>query len=344
MLAVAEKSILDFYTYPSVGSDDWRYVYQTAVVRALEMQMLSKTSLLDMAGSEGFKAVIEQLSATEYALSGGTGDFAQIEKMLLSRRDAVRGLFEDFMIDKDVVEIFKSRVDFANLRLAIRRAVTDRDIGTDYAAGGNVPPELFEQVFAEENYELFPVFLREAAEQAVVHYYQDKKIPHIDYAIDEFAARYNLRQARKLDNIFLVNLFRLQTDLTNIITMLRLKFTESEQRNLFLQGGFIESGKFLAGLDLDYDSLGQLFFVTPYHRLVADGVNYLSANKSFLVLERLCEQYLQGFLKSTIVVTAGPQPIIGYLLMKEDEIRKVRFVLTAKRNMLDTKLITDRVG
>ncbi|GAF95855.1 unnamed protein product, partial [marine sediment metagenome] len=37
-------------------------------------------------------------------------------------------------------------------------------------------------------------------------------------------------------------------------------------------------------------------------------------------------------------ITAGPQPIIAYLLMKENEIRTVRLILTAKKNSLDTKL------
>jgi V/A-type H+-transporting ATPase subunit C len=344
MLAIAEKSVLDFYMYPSVGGDDWRYVFETAQVRAFEMQMLSKSALLDMANADGFKEAIELLGSTEYALPQGGGDFAEVEDMLLSRRTATRRFFEGLMLDRPIVELFRARDDFANLRLAVRRVVTDRPVGADYSADGNVRPEIFERVFAEESYELFPDYMQAAAEQSILAYYQNKEIRRIDYAIDASVAQYYLRQAHKLENIFLLNLFRLQTDLTNIITMLRLKFTESEQRNLFLQGGFIDTERLQAGLDSDYESLGQLFFVTPYHRLVEEGAGYLTANKSFLALEGLCEQYLRGFLKSTIVITSGPQPIIAYLLMKEDEIRKVRFILTAKKNMLDTKLILDRIG
>ena len=61
-------------------------------------------------------------------------------------------------------------------------------------------------------------------------------------------------------------------------------------------------------------------------------------------MEQQCDEFLSGFLGSTIQVTAGPQPIIAYLLMKEDEIRRVRLILTAKKNLLDTKLILDRLG
>jgi len=86
-----------------------------------------------------------------------------------------------------------------------------------------------------------------------------------------------------------------------------------------------------------------LFFVTPYHHVVEAGANYLNSDKSFLKVEQQCDESLTGFLKTTIQITAGPQPIIAYLLMKENEIRKVRLILTAKKNSLDTKLILDRI-
>ena len=76
---------------------------------------------------------------------------------------------------------------------------------------------------------------------------------------------------------------------------------------------------------------------------IASVAGYLASNKSFLKVEQQCDEHLTGFLKSTVQITAGPQPIIAYLLMKENEIRTVRLILTAKRNFLDTKLILDRL-
>ena len=66
MLATKIKqSIIDFYQYPPIGDDDWRYTYQTAVVRTLEMQMLSPAALLDMANSENFGSATALLASTE---------------------------------------------------------------------------------------------------------------------------------------------------------------------------------------------------------------------------------------------------------------------------------------
>ena len=343
MIGAAKQSFLDFYTYPSVGADDWQYTFQTARIRALEMQMLSRTTFLDMANAQNFEQAAGLLAASEYALPRGES-FAETENILRLRRTAVRELFADLMIDKPIVELLGTRDDFANMRLAVRRALTDRPLGTDYSDQGNVPTEQFEEVFEEENYSLFPDYMAEAVDRAVLAYYQNKDIRRIDYAIDSTQAEYNLKKAEKLKSIFLLNLFRIQIDLTNIRTMFRLKFTESEQRNVFLKGGYIELERIKYSLDTNYEMMGTLFFVTPYHRLVETAASYLISDKSFLTAERQCEKHMTGFLKTTIQITAGPQPIIAYLLMKENEIRTVRLILTAKKNYLDTRLILDRLG
>jgi len=335
---------VDFYTYPPIGGDDWRYTFETAQVRVLEMQMLTRTTLMDMANAESFEAAAGLLSATEYALPTAGRSFAEVENILLSRRQAARELFSDLMLDEPIVELLRTRDDFANLRLAVRRTLTDKPMGTDYSPDGNFPPEQFEEVFEQENYNLFPDYMSEATERAVLAYYKNKDIRQVDYAIDCVQAEYNLKRARRLESIFLLGLFRIQIDLTNIRTMLRLKYTELESRNVFLRGGFIELDRLQHGLDLGYEAAGSLFFVTPYYEIVQTGGNYLSSNKSFLAVEQRCDAHLRGFLKSTIEVTAGPQPIIAYLIMKENEIRTVRLILTAKKNHLDTKLILDRVG
>jgi V/A-type H+-transporting ATPase subunit C len=336
---------IDFYRYPPVGGDDWRYTFETARVRAIEMQMLSPAALLDMANAENFESATALLASTEYALpqtSGGNG-FAEMENILADRRAQLRLLFSILCIDKPIVKLFKTRDDFSNMRLAVRRVLMEKPLGTDYSTEGNVSGELFEEVFEEENYELFDDYMQQAVEQAVLAYYQKKDIRHIDYAIDRVQAEYNLRRARQLKSIFLLGLFRIQIDLTNIRTMLRLKFTESEQRNVFLDGGYIELERLRYGLDAGYEAIAGHFFATPYYSIVESGINYLTSNKSFLKLEQQCRDYLAGFLKSTIQITAGPQPIIAFLLNKENEIRTVRLILTAKKNSLDTRLILDRL-
>jgi V/A-type H+/Na+-transporting ATPase subunit C len=339
-----EETVFEFLTYPQVGADDWRYTAQSGQVRVMEMQLLTRAVLMDMANAPDFASAVGSLVGGDYALPQANARMEDVEALLAEKRTAVREQFAEWMLDEAVVSLLKSRDDFVNLRLALRRAMTDRPVGADYSADGNVAPDVLEQVFEEENYALFPDYLAEATEQAILAYYQDKNIPAIDHAIDRFEAEYKVTQARELGDVFLLNLLRLQTDLTNIRTVLRLKHIDAEQRNVLLPGGFLEVDRLRAALDHGYEALGQLFFATPYHRIVDVGAGYLASNESFLKIEQQCDEYLIGYLRSTAQITAGPQPIVAYLLLKEHELRTVRLILTAKKNLLDTKLILDRIG
>ncbi len=345
MPAIKADRIIDYHTYPPVGEDDWRYVFQTAQVRTLEMHLLSRAMLLDMVNADGFESAAAALSSTEYVVAAA-GGLAAVEDVLSARRTAVRELFAELMLDERVTDLFRSRADYANARLAVRRLVTDQAPGEGYSDEGNVPAETLRQVFAEQSFSLLPGYLSEAVDEGVLGYYQGKDIRQIDYAIDRAQNDYYLERAHELGSVFLAGLFRVQADLLNIRTMLRLKLTESHvrARDVLVDGGFIEVERFERGLEGGFEGLGSLFGATPYQRAVEAGAAYAASEKSFLKAEQECDAYLMGFLKSTSMITAGPQPIIAYLLMKEHEIRTVRLILTAKKSGLDTRLILDRVA
>ncbi len=340
----SEATMFEFLTYPQVGPEDWRYTSQCAQVRAMEMQLLSRAVLMDMANAPDFAGAVASLTVGEYALPQGGGRFDDIQAILLEKRSAVRSLFADWMLDERIVTLFRSRDDYANLRLALRRVLTDKPVGSDYSEDGNVPPDVLARAFEEENYSLFPDYLREATEQAVLAYYQNKDVREIDATIDRCEAEYKMAAAEQIGHPFLLNLFRMQIDLTNLRTLLRVKFRDADPRGVFLPGGFIEADRLRHAQESAYETLGQLFFATPYYRLVEQGAGYVASSQSFLKIEQQCEEYIGGYLKATGQVTAGPQPIIAFLLTKEQEIRTVRLILTAKKNQLDTKLILDRIA
>lgn len=338
-----EITLSDFYRYPPVGEDDWDYMYASAKVRALEITMLGRGMLADLINAPDFTAAAEMLSSTEYAVPAGSTN-AQIEQMLQDRRTAARMLFTELLGDDELVRALRAREDFANMRLAIRRLVTERPIGLDYSNEGAVPAEEFEDILRQENYERLPEYLQEAVEAAILGYYENKDIRRIDYGIDRFEYQWRIRRAEEIGNAFFISYARVSVDLYNIRTMLRLKAAERDEKEFFFDGGFVDTDKFVQGLSAPYESVSGLFFATPYYELIEEGVRYLRSDQSFLRLEQQCEDYLMGFLKSTREIAAGPQPVIAYFLMKEAEIRTVRMILTGKKNGLSAKLILDRLG
>lgn len=334
---------VNFFRYPPVGVENWDYAYASAQVRVLETQMLSRGVFADLANAESFAAAAEQLGGTEYAIDAGA-DSDAIESMLLERRTAVRSLFAGLMSNQSLVGILRAREDFANMRLAVRRMVTERPLGLDYSDEGEISAEQFEDIFEQEDYSRLPDYLQDAVEAAVLGYYENKDIRQIDYAIDRIEAAWRVRRARELNCEFLLSLFRLRIDLYNLRTMLRLKMAERDDRGHFLPDGFVETGKFVQGLETGLESVAGLFFATPYGELLDESIGYLRTEQSFLRLEQKCEDHLMGFLKTTRQITAGSQPVIAYLLFKEAEIRTVRMMLVGKKNGLSATLMLDRLG
>lgn len=344
MYEVEEQRVIEFDPYRSLETEDWDYAFAAARVRVLESMMLTRGTFVDMANAESFSAAIELLSGSEYAMSGGAETLDDVESMLLEKRSEVRELFVKLIDNKSITRLLRAREDFANMRLAVRRVVTDRPIGRDYSNEGSISAEEFEEIFEQENYGMFPEYLQEAVEKAVLGYYESKDIRRIDYGIDGVQAAFKLYQAEKLGSEFLLALFRTQIDLLNIKTMLRLKLADRLDKNLFFEGGYVGTDIAVHGLDIDLDAIIPLYATTPYHEVVEGGVRYLASEKSFLVFERLSEDHIAKFLRSTFVVSSGPQPVIAYFLLKEIEIRTIRMILSCKKNCLDAKVILDRIS
>lgn len=343
-MATAVNNQIDFYRYPSVGAEDWRFAYQASRVRALELTMTPRSVFVDMANAASFSEAVEVLAGTEYTIDPNA-DSGQIEAMLSERRDEARAAFVELMPSNEIITFLRAREDYANMRLAIRRIVTERPLGLDYSDDGNVPAEEFEEIFHQEDYSRLPEYLQDAVEAAILGYYENKDVRRIDYELDRVEARWRVRQAEKTGQPFIISLIRIRIDLNNIRTMLRLKAAgREEETSLFTPGGFVDVNKFKQGLGAGYETLSQLFYATPYGELLDTAIPYLRSENSFLKLEKECEDFVKGFLKTSRSIAAGPQPVVAYFLMKEAEIRTVRMLLVGKKNGLDAKLLLDRLG
>jgi len=342
MSILAEQPLLYFSLYPPIGDCDWRYTFATAQVRALEDRMLTPQLLTELANTKDITELAEMLAGTEYAVSPQAIDL-DMEQMLRQRRTEIRRFFEQLITDDKIIQLFRARIDFANIRLAVRRLVLKKPLGSDYCQEGNVPKDAFEQVFEQENYSGLPKYFQQGVEAGVVEYYKNKNVRDIGLEIDRVEADSLLELAADTGSIFLAELFRMQIDLTNIRTMMRMKFTGLQRTDVFLAGGYIEKSRLTQCLDIGYEALAQHFYATPYYHLIETGANYLQKENSFLKLEAVCEEHLLEFLKTTRYIAAGTQPIIAYLLTKEHEIRMVRTVLACKKAEIEPKVILDRI-
>ena len=329
---------------PDVGSDDWGFAFQAAIVRSMETSLLSGVLLQDMAAANGLSEAVEMLSGTDYAISSSKISLPEIEKTLIEARSELAGFFADLLAQSPVAILPAMLVDISNARLAVRRFVSEQPIGDDYSPDGSEPPSNYETVFEQDDYTFLPNHLQEAIEQGTLAYYKNKDIRDIDYAIDQVQIDAVIRLAQEAKCPFLAGLTRVGADLTNIKTVMRKTLMGRDTIAGFLEGGFVEIDKLKAAVMGELEQFSSICFATPYGAIIDEGLEYLGKQNSFLKLEALCDGYFDDCLNLAGQITAGIQPAIAYYYKKADQIRKVRMILTAKSNMLEKQLILDRLG
>jgi V/A-type H+-transporting ATPase subunit C len=128
-------------------------------------------------------------------------------------------------------------------------------------------------------------------------------------------------------------------DLTNLKIILRLLFLEKYQElieSAVLPGGNIGSDKIKKARIENTDSLEDFYRGTLYSFL-------LEWKDSFSLLERESEKLLVSYLKSVAFEAIGVEPVIAYLLLKENELRNLRVIFIGKTNGVGEDLIKERL-
>lgn len=99
----------------------------------------------------------------------------------------------------------------------------------------------------------------------------------------------------------------------------------------------IKSGK------IDPETAENKFRYTDYHRVVSPGLEHYKKTGSLYGLERETDNYLLGIVKMAKYRAFGIEPLFGFAIAKENEIKILRLVLTAKRMKLNVEAIKERI-
>jgi len=333
--------------YPSYGADDLRYAYCVGRIRVLETRLLTKERLHRMAEARDADETLKFLQDTEYGpYLSEIASASQYELLLDRERRRILNLFLELSLHPLIDELFLSRYDFHNLKVLVKSKIVET--GFDFALShlGSIPVEGLKELFSEERYDKLPQFLQDGVERAISAYYPKKDPRLIDIAVDKSMFGFHLRTAERVKNLFLIGLIKMNIDLVNLLTSFRFKWLKETKRFLeetLIDGGYVE-GRFLTSVfEEPWENLARKFFLTPYLKIVGDGGGYLLANSSFLRLERLCDDHRIWFMQRTKLLCFGVEPLIAYLLVKENEIRSLRMILVGKLNQIAPALIKERL-
>lgn len=136
------------------------------------------------------------------------------------------------------------------------------------------------------------------------------------------------------------NIIKHKIDLTNIKTLLRCQQLKKDKK--FFVSRLLESG--LIDLDIlinlfnqsPQDIIAKLSY-TPYFPYITEGI------ENFAKLEKLTDDFVVNQFRKAKYLNSGVEPLVGFYLAKEAEIKTLRFILICKKNEVDSERIKERL-
>ncbi|MCK4544032.1 V-type ATPase subunit [candidate division WOR-3 bacterium] len=332
------------WNYSDLLHDNSEYAYETGVIRALETRLLDQTHYSRMIEAKRFQDAFLILHDTTYGKN--IKENKDYDEVLEDEFKNVIKFFETSCKDEYVKEYYKSRFDIHNLKMFIKSKISNNKLKNNMLSEyGMHSYEIYLLSMENDNLDNITEPYKSFAENALGFYNNNKDVELLDIYIDNLYFAWRSELINKSNNNYLINLDKEEITLINIRTFARLLYFKNIKNadEAILNNGFIDKDIFLLNKSENLNHIYSYFNNTPYEKIVKNGYSYLVKNNSFSHLEKLCENRLVQIAKSTKSGIFGVEIVFAYLIAKENEVKRLRIILSGKKNNVAKEVIKERL-
>lgn len=323
--------------------DNTIFGQSVARIRFLETKMLDKSKLEVLAGAKGFEDCIRLLQDSTYGEYVGISSYE--EGLKTSIEDLYRDMYKISPI-RELVDILAIRYDGHNIKCLIKDNITGIDTSTIVINAGMIPVDTLKYMIKEENFKDMPKTLKFYVKKALQSYKDTQNPQEIDMTIDIGMYQYMLEVARESNLEYLNEIVKVLIDVVNIKTFIRIKIQNKGRdflEKVFIQGGHLNIDVFTNNLNTSLDNFANRISHTTHSKWVKEGIGDYAKDNYLGSIEKHGDNYILDYLWKAKLIMFGPEPLIAYILAKENEIRALRIVLTGKKNRVLPEIIKERL-
>jgi len=309
-------------------SEDPKYGFAIGRVRALEPALMDRPRyerFVRARSSDEFAAALAETAYARFLESGAAG----VTRAFDSAAEENAAFLSAYALDNWLLRLFSLPGAFLRLKTHVREALsqgqTDISVPSEFEATGQ--KATVGKVVAET----IDVFARSGNQAAV------------DTALDRLMQEVELQVAGNSE--FMVGYLGLHADTENLRTLVRLKAMEGGQKAsleemeaAFLKGGTLTLASLLAALPQPWPAVLELLAKAPpfgagseaFHDYLEQGRVAVSDRRSFIRMERIGRETELRYLRQTRYATFGPEPLVAFFLLHENELRNLRLLYAAK--------------
>ncbi|MDP2856396.1 MAG: V-type ATP synthase subunit C [Bacillota bacterium] len=339
--------------FPTI-MDDTAFAFPVARIRVLETKLLDRQRFERMLDAADAAEVYRILAETEYAEAlAGSDDPNAFEQVLGAEFRRVYHYLGTFVTEKAVLDSLLLRYDFHNLKVLLKQALLGEEPSPDslFQVGTEPASALSQGVTAvlDGKPHAMPEQYADAVREAKALYEKSLDPQQIDIAVDRRLFEFGAKMARESKSQMLQDLWQAWVDLANFRSFARAAARGRDisfLAQVLLEGGTLGRKSFLDIYKPSTDAMDDLVALgnkTRYRNVVSSGLGSFKSTRSFTLFEKLSDNFTLFLLDPSKRISLGLEPVVAYLLAKENEIRNLRIILTGKINRLPAESIRERL-
>lgn len=325
-------------------SDQGKYGYAVARVRAMEHRFLDAPVIQRLLDAEDAASVMKVLGETSYAatVTANAGEI-NFDKVLESELRSTYGELVSFVPEKTLVDIMLLQYDFHNVKVLLKSYFNVKSGGKKrwdlLTSLGAYPTEELVTHIELEEYHYLPFGLKELVPYCISLLEQNGGVLEVERLLDKRMFEEMLEESKRLEMPGLINWVKIRIDGENIRTLVRLKrFGYDVQSVLpFLHVGGTISVSDLAPLANEpFESTVRALHYSEYGKFLSRIEFSGDFSELIMQLEKALDDHYLERLSVFRYSPSAPENIPLYLWAKEMEIKNLRMILVSKSGKNDS--------
>ncbi len=327
---------------------DNNYAYAIGRIRVIEKRLLDKAKFDRMIDSKSPVEALKILFEAGYGeTSADTGDKTfEYEKLLKEEQKNLYSLLREITDESEVFDIFLLRNDYHNIKVILKSEFLGQEDGNNLLNSGTLSTSYIKTAIRERNFEDLAITMREAIEECIDTFNRIHDPQQVDLILDKACFWHMSELADRIGHYFIKDVLNIIIDLTNINIFLRLKnlnIVGEFLRKSLISGGVIDKNIFLENMESDIEGFLESIKGSPYENVCRAGIDDFIDKGSLTGFEKLADNYVINFVKKVKYKTLGIEPLIGYFIAKENELKNVRIIMVGKINNIAPDIIRERM-
>lgn len=323
---------------------DTEYLMLSSMLRAREAGMLTRERMDRMLSAPSYQEAAKLLCDCGYEdMSGCSTD--GVNAALTRRRAAVFAEMANMSPHSEVVDIFRVKYDYHNLKTLVKAKAMGVDAEHILSGCGRVPAEkLMDCAEGEGGLSSLPADMAEAYAEAVDTLNRTGNPQLADFELDRRYFAELERLAAASGSSFLAGYVKILADSANLraaVRTVRMGKDRAFMLAAMVPGGSVDAEN-LARAAESGESLAAAFNASALEKAARLGAEAIKGG-SMTAFELECDNAVGAYLTGAKMIPFGAEPVAEYLALLESEITAARMILTGRLGGIEPEVIRERL-